>query len=148
MLADSADRESALWRWRRIGRRAGSEREDGRGRAASWRRVARMVTRIFQDATVLGRVFRRVPDSQNDPLWTEVARTASRAIASTADVLASRGRVNLVALESLALRCAEPMPQAPTYSGPSTLSTTLLAAPLALLRDDLERLQALLDELE
>ncbi len=148
VLADSADRESALWRWRRSGRRAGSANDDGHGRSANWRRVARMVTRIFQDATVLGRVFRRVPDSQNDPLWTEVARTASRAIANTADVLGSHGRVNLVALESLALRCAEPMPDRPSYSGPSTLSTTLLAAPLALLRDDLERLQALLDELE
>ena len=116
VLAGSADLEARWWR-------RGST-------SGGYRNKARLAARIFQDATVLDRVFRLAPGTQ-----AEAAQAAGAAIAGMADAL--EGKSVPPDLVELA-RCAA---QASSQDG---ASHALLAAPLNLLLDDLRRLQATL----
>ena len=115
-LAGSADLEARWWR------RGGT--------SGSYRDKARLAARIFQDATVLDRVFRLAPGTR-----AEAAQAAGAAIAGMADAL--EGKPAPSDLDELA-RCAA---QASSGEG---ASNALLAAPLNLLLDDLRRLQTTL----
>lgn len=123
ILAGSADLEA---RWWRRGATAGASR--------SYRNKARLAARIFQDAVVLDRVFRRVPDSGADPVWREAAEAASAALAGMAGVLQGKGTADLAALDRAATYHQSNQTEA-------VASNALLAAPLCLLHDDLQRMQ-------
>jgi len=116
VLAGSADLEARWWR-------RGST-------SGGYRNKARLAARIFQDATVLDRVFRLAPGTR-----AEAAQAAGAAIAGMADAL--EGKSVPPDLVELA-RCAA---QTSSQDG---ASHALLAAPLNLLLDDLRRLQATL----
>lgn len=124
LLAGSADLE-ARW-WRRAPRADTSSR--------GYRDKARLAARVFQDAVVLDRVVRQAKGAQADVFWQDAVRAAGTAVADVADALAGKGTPDLTALTRVASLQAMQAAQA-------TPSRVLLAAPLCLLLDDLQRLQ-------
>ncbi|MBW8832615.1 MAG: FUSC family protein [Burkholderiales bacterium] len=125
LLASSADRESRLFR-------RGIASVDAR----FYRRIAELTRGISQDAVVLRRILQIRAKRSDDRVSSDVAEVASGAIANVADVVAGRGQPDLVALERLTACHAS---GAVGDASPCT-STALLAAPLRLLLDDLQRL--------
>ncbi|WP_230682902.1 FUSC family protein [Variovorax paradoxus] len=118
VLAGSADLEA---RWRRRGAAVPA--------AQSCRSKARLAARVFQDATMLERMLRRAPAA--DPAWHETARAAAAALAAMADALDGKGAPDLAKLAQIARRHEEP----------GASSAFLLAAPVCLLLEDLQRMQ-------
>jgi hypothetical protein len=150
MLADSADLELRLFRRKSIERRAsGAERQH--------RRIAQLLTRLFQDASLPGRVFDTLQKQRADVVWQELRDGTCASLDACADLLS----------ELEATRCPHPSPL-PEGEGKwaaefGTLNhvdavlaqrrrtassanegddeiATLLAAPLRLLLDDLRAL--------
>ncbi|WP_230558928.1 FUSC family protein [Variovorax paradoxus] len=118
VLAGSADLEA---RWRRRGAAVPA--------AQSCRSKARLAARVFQDATMLERMLRRAPAA--DPAWQDSARAAAAALAAVADALDGQGMPDLARLAQIARRHEEP----------GASSALLLAAPVCLLLEDLQRMQ-------
>ena len=118
VLAGSADLEG---RWRRRGAAVPA--------AQSCRSKARLAARVFQDATVLERMWRRAPAA--DPVWQDTARAAAAALAAMADALDGQGAPDLAKLAQIARR----------HEVPGDSSAFLLAAPVCLLFEDLHRMQ-------
>ncbi|MFH0134658.1 aromatic acid exporter family protein [Variovorax sp. VaC1] len=125
ILAGSADLEARWWR-----------RAATAGESRAYRNKARLAARIFQDAVVLDRLFRRVPDPGADPVWHEASEAASAAVASMANALQGKGTADLSVLDRVATRH-----QGHLQRAGATASNALLAAPLCLLHDDLQRMQ-------
>jgi len=119
LLAGSADLEARWWR-----------RGAAVPAAQSCRSKARLAARIFQDATVLERMLRRMP--AGGAAWQDTARAAAAALAAMADALDGQGVPDLAKLAQLARRHESP--------GASS-ALLLLAAPVCLLLEDLQRMQ-------
>lgn len=122
LLAASADAEHGL----------PPMKKDGAKAAQKYRRSARMVNRIAQDAALFGRVFGMAPELQADPIWGRVADAVPLAMASV--TTPREGRQN--ALEPL-LSCLS--------FDAGTPETTerlhrLLEAPVRLLAADIQLL--------
>lgn len=119
VLAGSADLEARWWR-----------RGAPTGEARAFRTKARIAARVFQDATVLSRVFGQVKGARADPFWREAAQTAGAALGGMADALeGKRPPPDLGALGQWASASQE-----------GASSQALLAAPLGLLLADLQHL--------
>lgn len=118
VLAGSADLEA---RWRRRGAAVPA--------AQSCRSKARLAARIFQDAAMLERMLRRTP--AGDAAWQDTARAAAAALAAMADALDGQGTPDLAKLAQLARR----------HEAPGASPALLLAAPVCLLFEDLQRMQ-------
>lgn len=92
------------------------------------RNIAGLTSRIVQDISLLNRVLRVTGERQPLRCGREAALAASAGLASVADVLAGRGQPDLAAL------------RAATRAGGEDAPDALLAAPLRLLLEDLQRL--------
>jgi uncharacterized membrane protein YgaE (UPF0421/DUF939 family) len=104
-------------------------------------RIAQLLTRCYQDAGLLVRVFDALPQRRDDPLWAELAKVVCAALDSLADALTDTTaplqlRPALAALAEVDTALAERRLAAPNADEPATL----LAGPLHLLRDDLRAL--------
>ncbi|MGJ7510144.1 FUSC family protein [Variovorax sp. GT1P44] len=120
VLAGSADRESRLFR------RKGASIDE-----RLHQRTAALVRRIVQDTSVLNRVLRVQPAQ-------DAATAASLALSSVADALAGLGQPDLRSLREAG---------EPASASASHHSEALLAAPLHLLLEDLQRLAGLSSKL-
>ncbi|OGB33621.1 MAG: hypothetical protein A3F78_01945 [Burkholderiales bacterium RIFCSPLOWO2_12_FULL_61_40] len=120
-LAGSADRQ---FPWSRA---AAAPLHAGRHR-----RMAELTSRVVQDSATLNRVLTLLRADNEAHLAHEAAGAAGVALGSVAATLASGGRPDLGALRRLSLRRADP----------ARANTSLLAAPLRLLLDDLHQLCA------
>lgn len=100
--------------------------------ASHHRRIAELTSRVVQDSVTLNRVLTLLRAGNEEHLAHEAAGAAGAALGSVAATLATGGRPNLGALRQLSLRRADP----------ARASTSLLAAPLRLLLDDLHQLSA------
>ena len=121
-LAGGADTQSRLF--------LGSSAALG---ARHYRRIVALTGRIAQDAATLNRMLQILREHQDEPLALEAAAAASGALASVAALLAASGQPDLGALRELAARCC---------AAPVNAGAVMLAAPLRLLRDDLQQLGA------
>ena len=121
MLASSADRRLPWSRPR-------SNALHGRHH----RRIAALTGRIVQDSVTLNRVLTLLRQQNEEHLAQQAANAASAALASVAGAVAGHGVSSLTALSQLARDCA----------GHAGDGTAMLAAPLRLLRDDLQQLCA------
>lgn len=118
VLAGSADLEARWWR-----------RGAAEPAAQSCRSKAQLAARIFQDAAMLERMLRRMPSG--DAAWQDTARAAASALAAMADALDGQGTPDLATLAQLARR----------HEAPGASPALLLAAPVCLLLEDLQRMQ-------
>lgn len=119
-LAGSADRASRHFSLFKLAEAVGGERHH--------RNIAGLTGRIVQDISVLNRVLRVTGERQPLRCGRDAALAAGAGLASVADVLAGRGRPDLAALRAATCARGEDAPDA------------LLAAPLCLLLEDLQRL--------
>jgi uncharacterized membrane protein YccC len=120
MLATSADSESRLFR---------------RGRPAidarHYHRIVALTGRVVQDVATLKRMLRQGVDIEHD-----VVQIVSAALASVADTVEGKGKPEIAALRRWIDDANVPAADA----APSDAAIVLLAAPLRLLVEDLERL--------
>ncbi len=121
-LAGSADRASHLFK-----------RATAAGDDRHHRNIAGLTGRIVQDISVLNRVLRITGERQPLRCGREASLAAGAGLASVADVLAGRGRPDLAALRNV------------THARGEDASDALLAAPLCLLLEDLQRLVRVLE---
>ena len=96
------------------------------------RRIAALTSRTVQDLVTLNRVLTLLRQQNEEHLAQQAADAASAALNSVSGTLAVHGVPSLAALSQLARSCA-------AHAG---LGTSMLAAPLRLLLDDLQQLGA------
>ena len=123
LLAGSADQESRIFR-------RSSSTVDRRHHG----RIAGLMSRIFQDVTVLNRVLLAAP--QHERLRDEAAQTAAVALATVADFVLGAGPPELSRLRKM----ADDLGSNVVAAESSSRHTVLLAAPLHLLLEDLQRI--------
>lgn len=121
MLASSADRR---FPW--SGPRSGALHD------RHHRRIAALTGRTVQDSVILDRVLTLLRQQNEEHLAQQAANAAGAALASAAGAVAGHGVPSLAALSQLARNCA----------AHASAGTSMLAAPLRLLRDDLQQLCA------
>ena len=92
------------------------------------------MSRIFQDVTVLNRVLLAAP--QHERLRDEAAQTAAVALATVADFVLGAGPPELSRLRKM----ADDLGSNVVAAESSSRHTVLLAAPLHLLLEDLQRI--------
>jgi hypothetical protein len=128
MLADSADLEYRLFR-----RKA---KDSDVATEPRHRKVAQLITRLNQDASLLGRMFDALPNHRDDPEWAELKRAALDSLASCAEALTSATPRDLAPLIRIDKSLAEHRRTSTGADDPATL----LAGPLRLLIGDLRAL--------
>ncbi|MBS0519367.1 MAG: FUSC family protein [Proteobacteria bacterium] len=101
-----------------------------------YRRIAALVGRALQDAAVLNRALRAQAHLVESRSGQEAAAVAAAALASTADAIEGTAPANLAALRGLVAIHAGVGPA----EGSEARDASLLAAPLLLLSEDLDRL--------
>ncbi|CUI09524.1 blr0817; hypothetical protein [Janthinobacterium sp. CG23_2] len=125
MLARGADREAPLLR------RAQALREP-----RHYSRIAGLMQRVFQDVAVLRRMLLAAPARQDGSPACEVAQAVALALDSVADCMAGTAQADLSALRRIAAGHESHLADA----GASCRRAVLLAAPLHMLLEDLQRI--------
>jgi uncharacterized membrane protein YgaE (UPF0421/DUF939 family) len=128
MLADSADLEHRLFRRKAKDSDAATEPRH--------RKVAQLITRLNQDASLLGRVFDVLPEHRDDFDWADLKKAALDSLLGCAEALNSATPRDLSPLIRIDKSLAEHRRTSAGTDDPATL----LAGPLRLLIDDLRAL--------
>jgi uncharacterized membrane protein YgaE (UPF0421/DUF939 family) len=137
MLADSADLEQRLFRRRAIEPRHRSRH--GHPPPRRYRTIAQLITRLNQDAALLGRVYDALPKHRDDSQWLELKQTSVSSLTGCAEALTTGATLDASPLTKIDELLAE---QRRATAGADERAT-LLAGPLRLLIDDLRALSRL-----
>jgi hypothetical protein len=137
LLAASADRE-LRWSARSTpgGALAAGTSPVARRRPERCRHIARLVTRIAQDAALPGRLFEALPDCRGDALWPALRSAAGQALAASADAFEGGPPPDLIGLRRVVVGV-------PADGVPASAAHAALVGPVHLLAHDLGLLERL-----